>query len=66
MSIGQALLLGQLARYFSLPCDRRDYTETRNVYLRGAGMKISSKYSLKFKLKKQNEAPSHSKASENL
>ena len=35
MNIGQALLLGQLARYFTLPCELRDDVETRSAYIRG-------------------------------
>ena len=37
LSVGLSLLLGRLARYFSLPCDLRNATETRNAYLQGAG-----------------------------
>ena len=38
LTVGQAVILGLLTRYFSLPCDvRNSAEETRNAYLYATG-----------------------------
>ncbi len=40
MNLSQAILLGHVARFFSLTCDERNDVEIRNAYLAGAGNEV--------------------------